>query len=108
MLYMRKSETSKKISIALGGFYTAAFNKFYIDQVYLFITKKILFNLVSRPIAWFDRHIVDGAMNQIAFVTNVASDKIKGFQSGQLQQYALAFVSGVIGLALLFTYLWTN
>jgi len=47
-------------------------------------------------------------MNQIAFVTNVASDKIKGFQSGQLQQYALAFVSGVIGLALLFTYLWTN
>ncbi|MEI6889751.1 MAG: NADH-quinone oxidoreductase subunit L [Bacteroidales bacterium] len=108
MLYMKKSETSKKISIALGGFYTAAFNKFYIDQVYLFITKKILFNLVSRPIAWFDRHIVDGAMNQIAFVTNVASDKIKGFQSGQLQQYALAFVSGVIGLALLFTYLWTN
>ncbi len=108
VLYMRKSETSKKISIALGGFYTAAFNKFYIDQVYLFITKKILFNLVSRPIAWFDRHIVDGAMNQIAFVTNVASDKIKGFQSGQLQQYALAFVSGVIGLALLFIYLWTN
>ncbi|MCX6242964.1 MAG: NADH-quinone oxidoreductase subunit L [Bacteroidetes bacterium] len=108
MLYMKKSDTSKKVSIALGGFYTAAFNKFYIDQVYLFITKKILFNYVSRPVAWFDRHIVDGTMNQIAFVTNVASDKIKGFQSGQLQQYALAFVSGVIGLALLFTYLWTN
>ncbi len=108
MLYMKKSDTSKKVSIALGGFYTAAFNKFYIDQVYLFITKKILFNYVSRPVAWFDRHIVDGTMNQIAFVTNVASDKIKGFQSGQLQQHALAFVSGVIGLALLFTYLWTN
>ena len=108
MLYMKQSENSKKISLALGGFYTAAFNKFYIDQVYLFITKKILFNYVSRPVAWFDRHIVDGTMNQFAYVTNVVSDRIKGFQSGQLQQYALVFVSGVIGLALLFTYLWTN
>ena len=108
MLYKKKSETSKKVSLALGGFYTAAFNKFYIDQVYLFITKKILFNYVSRPVAWFDRHIVDGTMNQFAYVTNVVSDRIKGFQSGQLQQYALAFISGVIALALLFIYLWTN
>ena len=108
MMYMKKSETSKKISGALGVFYTAAYNKFYIDEIYLFITKKILFNYVSRPVAWFDRHIVDGTMNQLAFVTNVVSDKIKGFQSGQLQQYALAFISGVIALALLFIYLWTN
>ena len=108
MMYMKKSETSKKISGALGVFYTAAYNKFYIDEIYLFITKKILFNYVSRPIAWFDRHIVDGTMNQLAFVTNVVSDRIKGLQSGQLQQYALAFVSGVIALALLFIYLWTN
>jgi len=108
VLYMKKSDTSTKISQALGGFYTAAYSKFYIDEVYLFITKKILFNYVSRPVAWFDRHIVDGTMNQFAYVTNLVSDRIKGFQSGQLQQYALAFISGVIALALLFTYLWTN
>jgi NADH-quinone oxidoreductase subunit L len=108
VMYMKKSETSQKIAKALGGFYTAAYSKFYIDEIYLFITKKILFNYVSRPVAWFDRHIVDGTMNQFAYITNLASDKIKGLQSGQLQQYALAFVSGVIGLALLFIYLWTN
>jgi NADH-quinone oxidoreductase subunit L len=98
VLYRKKKEIPDK----------AAYNKFYIDEVYLFITKKIIFNYVSRPVAWFDRHIVDGTMNGIAYVTNVASDRIKGFQSGQLQQYALAFVSGAIGLALLFIYLWTN
>jgi len=108
MLYMKSSDKSKKIATALGGLYTAAYSKFYIDEVYLFITKKILFNYVSRPVAWFDRHIVDGTMNQLAYITNVASDRIKGFQSGQLQQYALAFISGVIALALLFIYLWTN
>jgi NADH-quinone oxidoreductase subunit L len=108
MLYRKKTEIPKKTALALGGLYQAAYNKFYIDEVYLFITKRILFNYVSRPVAWFDRHIVDGTMNGIAYVTNMASDRIKGFQSGQLQQYALAFVSGVIGLALLFIYLWTN
>lgn len=108
LLYMKKAETSQKIAGALGGFYKAAYSKFYIDEVYLFITKKILFNYISRPVAWFDRHIVDGTMNQFAYITNLASDKIKGFQSGQVQQYALAFVSGVIALALLFIYLWTN
>jgi NADH-quinone oxidoreductase subunit L len=108
VLYRKKTEIPMKTANALGGFYKAAYNKFYIDEVYLFITKKIIFNYVSRPVAWFDRHIVDGAMNGIAYVTNVTSDRIKGFQSGQLQQYALAFVSGVIGLALLFIYLWTN
>ena len=109
MLFYRK-ETSlpEKIYNALGGFSNAAFHKFYIDEVYLFITKKIIFNYVSRPIAWFDRHIVDGTMNGMAYVTNETSNRIKRFQSGQLQQYALVFISGVVLLTLLFTYLWTN
>jgi NADH-quinone oxidoreductase subunit L len=63
-----------------------------------------LFNLVSRPVAWFDRHIVDGTMNGIAWLISASSEKIKGIQSGQLQHYALAFVSGAILLALIALY----
>ena len=98
----------EKVSNALKGFYTAAYHKFYIDELYLFITKKIIFNHISRPIAWFDRHIVDGTMNGVSFVTNQVSNKVKGFQSGQLQQYAMVFVSGAVVLALIFIYLFTN
>ncbi len=108
ILYRKESNVPEKIFNALGGFSRAAYHKFYIDEVYLFITKKIIFNYVSRPIAWFDRHIVDGTMNGMAYVTNEASDRIKKLQSGQLQQYALVFVSGALLLALLFIYLWTN
>ncbi|MCK7530124.1 MAG: hypothetical protein MZV63_03235 [Marinilabiliales bacterium] len=46
--------------------YRWAYNKFYIDEVYLFVTKKIIFRYISEPVAWFDRHIVDGTMNAIA------------------------------------------
>ncbi|MEI6898233.1 MAG: NADH-quinone oxidoreductase subunit L [Bacteroidota bacterium] len=106
VLYRKETTVPETVSKSLGGFYKAAYRKFYIDEVYLFITKKILFNFVSRPVAWFDRHIIDGSMNGISFVTNQVSDRIRGFQSGQIQQYAWVFVSGALALALAFIYLW--
>jgi NADH-quinone oxidoreductase subunit L len=44
-------------------------------------------------------------MNGIAWVTQTVSNKIKGLQSGQLQQYGFVFVSGVVALVLVFIYL---
>jgi NADH-quinone oxidoreductase subunit L len=108
VFYRKETNIPEKITKTLGVFYKAAFRKFYIDELYLFITKKVIFNHVSRPIAWFDRHIIDGSMNGISYVTNEVSSGIKKFQSGQLQQYAWVFVTGVVALALAFIYLWTN
>lgn len=106
LFYFKESNLPEKMAASLKGFYRAAFNKFYMDELYLFITKKIIFNYVSRPIAWFDRHIIDGTMNGVSYVTNEFSGRIKGLQSGQMQQYAWVFVTGAIGLAVAFIYLW--
>ncbi|MFT3739158.1 MAG: NADH-quinone oxidoreductase subunit L [Breznakibacter sp.] len=105
LLYRKKSPVPDKIAASLNGVYTAIYNKFYFDEMYLFVTKKILFNLISRPIAWFDRHVIDAFMNGLAWITNYTSDHIKGLQSGQLQMYAATFVGGVVGLLLLVLYL---
>jgi NADH-quinone oxidoreductase subunit L len=56
-------------------------------------------------VAWFDRHVVDGTMNGIAWATQFASFQIKGMQSGQLQQYAYVFVTGALLLVLIFAFL---
>ncbi|MEY3874221.1 MAG: NADH-quinone oxidoreductase subunit [Bacteroidota bacterium] len=103
-----KSENSKPQSIAttLGGLYTAAHKKFYMDELYLFITQKVIFNLIGKPAAWIDKNIVDGLMNLFADTTAQISDNIKGLQSGKLQQYASYFFVGVLGFMLLFIYLW--
>ena len=82
-------------------FYKAAYHRFYIDEFYLFITKRIIFNGVSRPIAWFDRHIIDGTMNGMAYITQRVSYAIRGLQSGQIQQYAFVFLVGTLLLVLL-------
>jgi len=70
------------------------------------VTIKIIFRYISTPIAWFDRHIVDGTMNRIAEGTQQISFRIRGFQSGQIQKYAFVFVTGAVGLTLLIIYFW--
>ena len=105
-LYAKQNNAPERATKALGGLYKTIYHKFYIDEIYLFVTKKILFNLVSMPVAWFDRHVVDGSMNGVAWVITTVSTRIKGLQSGQLQQYGFVFISGSIALALLLLYLW--
>ena len=97
---------AEKISQSFGGLYKAAYQKFYIDEIYLFITQKIIFNLIGRPAAWIDKNIVDGLMNGIANTTASISEIIKGIQSGKVQNYAIYFFGGIVALAVLFIYLW--
>ena len=57
----------------------AAYRRFYMDEIWMFVTHKIIFRCVSTPIAWFDRHVVDGAMNFMAWSTNAAGDSIRSW-----------------------------
>ena len=106
IMYKKETAISDKLASTFKIGYKWAYNKFYFDELYLFVTKKIIFRYISMPIAWFDRHIVDGTMNLIAEVTQRTSYRIRGFQSGQIQKYAFVFVSGAIGLAVLIIFLW--
>lgn len=105
-MYKKQSDKPGKIASALGDLYKAAYHKFYIDEIYLFITKKIIFNLIGRPAAWFDKHVVNGMINAAGNGTKDISETIKGMQSGKVQSYAIYFLAGIIGLALLFIYWW--
>ncbi|HNL64943.1 MAG TPA: proton-conducting transporter membrane subunit, partial [Ferruginibacter sp.] len=105
-LYKNQNERPDKIATSLSGLYKAAYRKFYIDEIYLFITQKIIFNLVGRPAAWFDKNVVDGLVNLTGNTTQLVSEKIKGIQSGKVQQYAIYFLVSIVGLALLFIYIW--
>lgn len=79
----------------------AAYKRFYMDEVYMFVTHKIIFRCISTPLAWFDRHVVDGAMNFMAWCTNEAGESIRGWQSGDVRQYAVWFLTGTVALVLL-------
>ncbi|HEX9827413.1 MAG TPA: NADH-quinone oxidoreductase subunit L [Flavobacteriaceae bacterium] len=106
--YKKENSLSDRYAKAFGPFYKWASDKFYFDEIYMFVTKNILFKWVSAPFAKFDRKYVDGTMVGIGNKTVWTSTKIKGLQSGRVQDYAFSFVAGAVVLALVFIYLWTN
>ena len=105
VLYKSANERPAKIASSLGGLYRAAYRKFYIDEIYLFITRKIIFNLIGRPAAWIDRNIIDGFMNFLAAITAKIAERVRGLQSGKIQYYTLYFFAGIVGLAVIFIYM---
>lgn len=107
-LYKKANAKPTRISEAISGIYRAAYRKFYIDELYLFVTKKMIFNFIGRPAAWIDKNIVDGCINLSAAVAENFSEAIRPAQSGKVQHYAVWFFVGVLGFAVLFIYFWTN
>ena len=95
-LYYKKNEIPDKITANISTFYKWALHKFYFDELWLFVTRKIIFKRISKPIAWFDKKYVDGFMDSLASVTQASSRAIRGFQSGYIQQYALAYIVGAL------------
>jgi NADH-quinone oxidoreductase subunit L len=104
-LYRTRNNRPQILADSLGSLYRVIYRKFYIDEIYLFITKKIIFDGIGKPAAWIDKNIVDGLMNSLAGATAKISGYIKGLQSGRVQTYALYFFGGILGMAVLFIYL---
>jgi len=90
----------------MGGIYRICKNKFYIDEIYLWITKRVLFPMVGKPAAWFDKTIIDGTVNGVGNFVGSIYFFIRGMQSGKLQDYLLYFLAGIAAWMVYFIYIW--
>ena len=101
-MYMPKhNPVPDKLAAAMPKLHKAALNRFYIDDAWQFFTHKIVFGCFSIPIAWFDRHVIDGMFNFAAWGTQEAGETIRPWQSGDVRQYAVWFLSGSVALTLI-------
>ncbi|WP_114783594.1 NADH-quinone oxidoreductase subunit L [Botryobacter ruber] len=107
LFYKTENDLSDRFAHAFGSLYLWTSHKFYFDELYLFITRNIIFRYISAPIAFFDKKFVDGTMEGIGNKTVLLSRKIMSVQSGKVQDYAFGFIGGVVLLAAVFIYLWT-
>ena len=101
--YMYKGEETPVADMLARRFpklHEAAYRRFYLDEVWMFVTHKIIFRCISTPIAWFDRHVIDGTFNFMAWGANAAGETIRPWQSGDVRQYAVWFITGTVALTL--------
>ena len=96
-----KQPVANKLARQFHTLHHAAYHRFYLDEIWLFVTKKIIFRCISTPIAWFDRHVIDQLFNFTAWGTNATGEEIRGMQSGNIQQYCMWFLAGSILLTLI-------
>lgn len=105
VFYKKETNYPEKVTKAFGIFYKWAYDKFYMDELYFFITRQIIFKRISAPFAWFDKKIIDGTMDLIGNTAVKTSEKIKGTQSGRVQDYAMYFIGGIVVITMVVKYI---
>ena len=98
-MYRKKNPIPSRLKAAMPGLWQAAHRRFYWDEIYMFITHKIIFNIICKSIAWFDRHVIDATMDGFAKITQKTSFAIRGMQSGSIQTYIVWYFLGAVLLA---------
>ena len=99
IMYMKPNSLPDKFKNAVPALWTAANRRFYWDEIYQFITHKIIFGIICKSIAWFDRHVIDATMDGFAKITQSLSFRIRGMQSGQIQGYVGWYITGAVVIA---------
>ena len=101
-MYMRPEQPfADMLEKKFKTLHTAAYRRFYMDEAWLFVTKKVIFRCISTPLAWWDRHVIDQFFNFTAWGTHAAAEDIQDMQSGHVQQYAIWFLAGVVLLTII-------
>ena len=98
-MYYKENTLPQRMADSCRGLWTAAYKRFYMDELYQFITHKIIFQGICKPIAKFDRAVIDGFFNMLAEVTNTVSFGIRKLQSGSIQSYVYVYFIGALLLA---------
>lgn len=101
VMYLKKNSLPSKMKNLMPGLWMAAHRRFYWDEIYMFVTHKIIFGIICKSIAWFDRHVIDATMDGFAKITQKTSYAIRGMQSGSIQTYVVWYFAGAILLALI-------
>ena len=96
-----KQPIADKLYKTFPRLHRAAYKRFYQDEIWQYVTHRIIFRCISTPIAWFDRHVVDGTFNFMAWGANEGGESLRSWQSGDVRQYAVWFLTGSVALTLI-------
>ncbi len=123
-LYLLRPAASDSIQAASGGLYRTLLNKWYVDELYDFLFVNGLCKGGGRLLGRFDGRVVDGGVNGAgaltritslvsilwdvwiidgavrlaSFVVKFSSFPARMLQTGYVQSYALAMVTGALAM----------
>ena len=97
-----KTDSVKKV---LAPLYHLSHNKFYMDDIYDGIVEGGVL-LQSQLNAGFDKYVIDGFVNLVGSVTLLLGKWVTRLNSGRLQTYVATIGCGVVGVWLLYQWMF--
>jgi NADH-quinone oxidoreductase subunit L len=98
LVYYQKAVSAALLARRFSWVYALVANQYYIDAAYQFLVRRLLFGLAAG-LAWFDRHVVDGAVNGVGWMCRQTGLLLRLAQVGRLSAYILALVVGLLIMA---------
>ncbi len=96
-IYGARLLSAEELQQAFGPVHRLVVNKYYMDWLYEdIIVKRVVIGGVSRGLDMFDRYVVDGIVNGVAWTTQFSAQRLRFAQAGQLQVYGAAIIIGVV------------
>jgi NADH-quinone oxidoreductase subunit L len=97
-LYVLNPETPARLAASAGGLYRLLRDKWLVDELYDATVVRTVFGLSNAGAHMVDPLLIDGTVNGAGRVVAATSNAWRGFQSGNVQHYALSFVAGALAL----------
>jgi len=93
--YRAEHISSAAFNARFPGVFQLLKNAWYLNRAWeLFATRVVIAG--SALAAWFDRHVVDGMVNAVAWLCGAGSRELRRLQTGQVQLYAFVIVLGIV------------
>ncbi|WP_088188140.1 NADH-quinone oxidoreductase subunit L [Desulfosporosinus sp. FKA] len=102
-IYVKEAIKAESIAARFPIVYRILNNKYYIDEVYLWLIHHIMDGL-GKVLYFIDIYIVDGIINGIALLTRGSAKVLRRTGTGQLQTYAMVFFFAVVVIFMAFAF----
>jgi NADH-quinone oxidoreductase subunit L len=99
LMYGSRAVDPARAAEAAGPLYRGSLNKWYVDEIYHAIFVRPYNWLASWSANFFDRLVIDGAVNGVGAVMGGFSRLLGRFQSGFVRSYAMSIVLGLLLVA---------
>ncbi|SMB95387.1 NADH dehydrogenase subunit L [Thermanaeromonas toyohensis ToBE] len=95
LIYGREVISPEALAQRWRSIYTVLYNKYYIDEAYLWFFRRIVLGL-AEAFHWHDRHVVDGIFDGVGDTVRWSGHRLRYLQTGSLPVYALVFFAAVV------------
>jgi NADH-quinone oxidoreductase subunit L len=98
MGYQRRSFDPGRVRAALSPLVLVLERRYFLDDLFVFVYRRVYLG-VSAVVGWFDRYVLDGIVNALAWGTWQLAGRLRAIQSGRAQDALYGLVAGIVLLA---------